>query len=488
MIQIKHQEDCCGCEACVQICPANCISFTADKEGFYYPSADNKLCIHCNLCEKVCPVLNQAANSLPKTVYATQHPNKEVRKVSSSGGIFTLIASIIIKEGGVVFGARFDKNWNVIHDFTETIEGLQAFQGSKYVQSRIGNSYQLAEQYLKKGRKVMFTGTSCQIAGLKKFLRKEYNNLLAVDIICHGVPSPLVWQKFLTDCLNHHKTTRKSLMTFTFRDKQSGWKKYQSTYTIQKKVGLDNHVTSHSLKYEENSYMQAFLNNYTLRPSCYQCPAKNGKSCSDITLDWLDANLDIRGMMTGEGFDGAWGSAEHDGVLSATVGLTYKFKRRGWDRSKTVYRYDYGDLESMRNKLNEMNAENERLKKELAQGKMAAARETVKRIASANLETFPIGKSKLSNEARANLGMLAEVIKADDKNAVYTITGYADAGTGSKRINEKLSKARAEAVYECLVEEFGIDKAQLKIDYKGGVENMFYDDPRLSRAVITRAE
>lgn len=204
--------------------------------------------------------------------------------------------------------------------------------------------------------------------------------------------------------------------------------------------------------------------------------------------DWLDANLDIRGMMTGEGFDGAWGSAEHDGVLSATVGLTYKFKRRGWDRSKTVYRYDYGDLESMRNKLNEMNAENERLKKELAQGKMAAARETVKRIASANLVTFPIGKSKLSNEARANLGMLAEVIKAGDKNAVYTITGYADAGTGSKRINEKLSKARAEAVYECLVEEFGIDKAQLKIDYKGGVENMFYDDPRLSRAVITRAE
>lgn len=204
--------------------------------------------------------------------------------------------------------------------------------------------------------------------------------------------------------------------------------------------------------------------------------------------DWLDANLDIRGMMTGEGFDGAWGSAEHDGVLCATVGLTYKFKRRGWDRSKTVYRYDYGDLESMRNKLNEMNAENERLKKELAQGKMAAARETVKRIASANLVTFPIGKSKLSNEARANLGMLAEVIKAGDKNAVYTITGYADAGTGSKRINEKLSKARAEAVYECLVEEFGIDKAQLKIDYKGGVENMFYDDPRLSRAVITRAE
>lgn len=284
MIQINHKENCCGCEACVQVCPVHCISYNADKEGFYYPSADNKLCIHCNLCEKVCPVINQATINLPEKAYAVQNPNDEIRKVSSSGGIFTQLASQIIREGGVVFGARFDKDWNVVHDFTETIEGLQAFQGSKYVQSRIGNSYQTAEQYLKKGRKVMFTGTSCQIAGLKKFLRKEYENLLAVDLICHGVPSPLAWQKFLTDCLDEHKTTRKNLLTFSFRDKQSGWKKYQSTYTILKEIGVNNHTISHSLKYEENSYMQAFLNDYTLRPSCYQCPAKSGKSCSNITL------------------------------------------------------------------------------------------------------------------------------------------------------------------------------------------------------------
>lgn len=204
--------------------------------------------------------------------------------------------------------------------------------------------------------------------------------------------------------------------------------------------------------------------------------------------DWLDVNLDIRGMMTGEGFDAAWGEADQDGVLSATVGLTYKFKRRGWDRSKTVYRYDYGDLESMRRKLNEMSAENERLKQALSDGDVSKARNSIKRIASSNLVTFPIGKSSLSNEARANLGMLAEIIKQTDADVVYTITGYADAGTGSKKINERLSKERAEAVYECLTKEFGINENQLKIDYKGGVDNMFYNDPRLSRAVITRGE
>ena len=139
----------------------------------------------------------------------------------------------------------------------------------------------------------------------------------------------------------------------------------------------------------------------------------------------------------------------------------------------------------MRERLNEVSAENERLRKALEEGKNKEAEVIVKNIASSNLVTFKIGKSKLSNEARANLGMLAEVIKQGDKNAVYTITGYADAGTGSKKINKRLSKERAEAVYDCLVNEFGVDKSQLKIDYKGGVENMFYDDPRLSRAVIT---
>lgn len=172
-------------------------------------------------------------------------------------------------------------------------------------------------------------------------------------------------------------------------------------------------------------------------------------------------------------------------MFTATIGLTYKFKPRGWDRSKTVTRlvYNNDEINAMREKLNLMSEENARLKEALARG----GQEREKIVAAANLVIFEIGKSKLSNLSRANLGLLAEVIKQGDPNAVYTVTGYADKGTGSKGLNERLSKKRAEAVFDCLVNEYGVNKSQLKIDYKGGVDNMFYDDPRLSRAVITRS-
>lgn len=198
-----------------------------------------------------------------------------------------------------------------------------------------------------------------------------------------------------------------------------------------------------------------------------------------------DINLDIRGTIMSDDFDGEVGKRGGEGLLAATVGFTYKIKPRGWERSKTITRtaYNNDELNAMREKLNRMNDENARLREQLAEKP-----ETVtKQIASSNLITFRIGKSDLSNEARVNLGMLAEVIKKGDPSTVYTITGYADAGTGSKKLNERLSKARAEAVYNCLVEEFGVNKSQLKVDYKGGVENMFYDDPRMSRAVITKS-
>ncbi len=202
--------------------------------------------------------------------------------------------------------------------------------------------------------------------------------------------------------------------------------------------------------------------------------------------DALDLTLDVRGMFVNDRFDGEVGKRYGEGMLSATVGLTYKFKERGWQGSKTVYRYDYGDLESMRERLNEISAENERLKEALKNCNEKEAETIVKRIAAANLVTFKINKWKLNNESRVNLGMLAEIIKTGDHDAKYVITGYADRGTGSAKGNERLSQKRAEAVYDCLVNEFGVSPSQLTIDYKGGVENMFYDDPRLSRAVITR--
>ena len=223
-------------------------------------------------------------------------------------------------------------------------------------------------------------------------------------------------------------------------------------------------------------------------PSAKEVSANIGVLTSWHFCKSLALNLDVRGMFVNDRFDGEDGGRSGEGNLSATLGLSYKFKQRGWDRSKTVYRYDYGDLESMRQKLNDMSAENERLKRAIADGDRQRAQTHARKIASANLVTFKINKSSLSNEARVNLGMMAEIIKSGDPDAVYVVTGYADAGTGSKKGNERLSKERAESVYNCLVKEFGVSEKQLRIDYKGGVDNMFYNDPRLSRAVITKAE
>ena len=180
MIDKKEKNNCCGCGACVQICPKQCISMAADNEGFLYPQVNSAICIDCGLCEKVCPVINQSAPREPLVVYAAKNNNEDIRLKSSSGGIFTLLAEKVIEEGGVVFGAKFDADWNVIHDYTETIEGLAAFRGSKYVQSIIDDNFKTAKQFLNNGRKVLFSGTPCQIAGLKKYLRKEYDNLLVV--------------------------------------------------------------------------------------------------------------------------------------------------------------------------------------------------------------------------------------------------------------------------------------------------------------------
>lgn len=201
----------------------------------------------------------------------------------------------------------------------------------------------------------------------------------------------------------------------------------------------------------------------------------------------FDLNLDLRGTLVDDDFDGEAGGRSGEGMFSVSVGFAYKFKSRGWNTSKTVIRnvYNNDEINEMREKLKQMSDENARLEEALAKNDTEKLKPLIKKITSSNLIVFPIGKATLSNQARVNLGMLAEVIKLGSASDVYTITGYADAGTGSKELNERLSKARAEAVCECLIKEFGIKKSQLKIEYKGGVSNMFYDDPRMSRAVIT---
>lgn len=204
----------------------------------------------------------------------------------------------------------------------------------------------------------------------------------------------------------------------------------------------------------------------------------------------LDLNIDIRGGYVQDRFDGEDGGRYGEGLLSATANLVWKIGGNTWDRSKTIVRYDNRAINELREQMDQLSRDNEALQKALEDCNEEKAAAAAKKLAvvAPNLVTFKINKSNLSKEARANLGLLAEVIKQCDSSVVYTITGYADAATGNKTINDRLSKERAEAVYNCLVKEFGVNPEQLRIEYKGGVENMFYDDPALSRAVITRGD
>ncbi len=226
------------------------------------------------------------------------------------------------------------------------------------------------------------------------------------------------------------------------------------------------------------------------RPNAKEVSANIGLLNSFRLCSALEANIDLRGMYVNDRFDGEGGGRFGEGMWSATVGITYKFKQRGWGRSKTIIRHEYDNnaINELRRQLDEISAENARLKQAIAAGDKKEERVIVKNMVAANLVTFKINKTNLSNEARANLGMLAEIIKSSDSDIVYTITGYADKGTGNTAGNERLSRERAQNVYNCLVKEFGVPEKRLRIDYKGGVGNMFYDDPRLSRAVITRGE
>lgn len=273
MIQILDKKDCCGCHACAVICAKRCITMREDNEGFLYPDVDVEACINCGLCEKVCPIINHNEPRRPLKVYAAKNRNEEIRRQSSSGGIFTLLAETVINNNGVVFGAKFDSDWNVVHSWTESLEDVAAFRGAKYVQSVIGNTYREAKAFLQQGRQVLFSGTPCQIAGLKKYLHREYENLLTVDVVCHGVPSPLFWRTYLLK-LNNEKTP---ISYVNLRSKKRGWSQYSYVIKTGNKVLYDDYAY-------KSEFSQGFSLNLTIRPSCYSCVAKSGSSFSDITL------------------------------------------------------------------------------------------------------------------------------------------------------------------------------------------------------------
>ena len=272
MIKITNKYNCCGCNACGDICPTQAISFKTDEEGFWYPEVDQYICVDCHLCEKVCPFLNDNEVHNPISVYAAINSDAKVRRESSSGGIFWARVNKTINESGLVFGASFDEEWQVCHSLAVTIEDAKKFQGSKYVQSRVSGCYKQVKEALKKGRKVLFSGTACQVSALKRYLGKDYDNLLTIDVVCHGVPSPGIWNSYLNQI-----SRNKTITDVGFRDKQNGWKNYE--FSVRFFDGSELRESHH-----ENLFMQGYLHNLYLRPSCHACKVKDGRCGSDITL------------------------------------------------------------------------------------------------------------------------------------------------------------------------------------------------------------
>lgn len=275
MINILKKTQCNGCHACTNICPKDCILMKIDNEGFLYPKVDMNKCIDCSLCENVCPIINEPEKgNYGVKGYACTSKNEEIKKNSSSGGIFSLLIEDIIGESGVVFGASFDKDFNLRHTYSETLEDCGQFRGSKYVQSKIGDTYKIARMFLNQGRMVLFSGTQCQIKGLNLFLRKEYKNLITCEIVCHGVPSPKVFRFYKDKLIKKYKS---NISEVRFRDKTLGWNKFSFM------AKFDNGEV-YSKPLNEDMYMKGFLNNLYLRPSCYECTSKNYTSNSDLTL------------------------------------------------------------------------------------------------------------------------------------------------------------------------------------------------------------
>lgn len=258
-----------------------------DEMGSKYPAVDTSICIECGACVKVCPFINPASSARPLQCFAAINTNENVRLNSSSGGVFKALAQEVLSRGGIVVGAVFNKDWEVEHLASENMAGVERMMGSKYVQSDTMDTFAQTRKHLVSERTVLYTGTPCQIAGLKHFLRKDYETLITVEVICHGAPERGVWRNYLREVLAFPPVERagKKIQFSTsykrepavviddiaFRDKRSGWKKYGFALSIYQ-------------PFKENAFMKAFLRNWSLRPSCYVCQAKSGRSLADLTI------------------------------------------------------------------------------------------------------------------------------------------------------------------------------------------------------------
>lgn len=272
MDKIIEKKLCSGCTACMNICPKEAISMIKDKEGFKHPVINQDRCIDCNLCKKTCPILNTVKNESINKCYVAFNKDDKEREKSSSGGVFDILARAILNENGIVIGASFDENNKLSHIAIDNIKDLDKLKGSKYLQSDLNNIFSYIKDHIRY-KKILFVGMPCQVSGLKSFLKQDYNNLICIDLFCHGVPTPKLFNKYIKELENKYNDI---LLSYNFRDKSTGWDTYSNTAIFK-----NNKISELKSK---NKYMKLFLSDIALRESCYNCNFKLGNKYSDITL------------------------------------------------------------------------------------------------------------------------------------------------------------------------------------------------------------
>lgn len=272
MIKIEDNKKCCGCTACESICAHCAISMKKGNDGFLYPEVDSSKCINCRLCEQVCPILSDSTiRKEDLEIYACYNPVDEVRKQSTSGGLFFLMAKYIISQKGVVFGVAFNEQFDVKYIECETLEQVSKCRGSKYVQANPSGYFVRIKKLLLSGRKVFFTGTPCHVQGLIAYLRKPYSNLYTMDFVCMGIPSSELWNSYLDNYFDRNK-----IQSITFKSKNKGWHNWRFNL-----VEGDIEKIIHPV---DNPYFRLYLSHLSLRPSCRNCPAKGIERVSDVTV------------------------------------------------------------------------------------------------------------------------------------------------------------------------------------------------------------
>ena len=269
---LENKKACCGCFACFNSCPVHAIEMLSDNEEFKYPVINEDICIQCNKCKQVCPILQQLKRNTQEKAYIAYASNEEERMSSSSGGAFAVFAKYILLSGGSVCGATYNEKMEVEHCIITSTEELYQLKGTKYVQSNVNNVYEQIRLLLKKDVNVLFSGTPCQVAGLKSFLRKDYDNLICIDLICHGVPSPEIWKDYLSSI-----NINKDVKHVNFRYKNLDKKTTQIAYYLD-----DNSIVLEEKN--DSLYMKGFIQNLYVRPSCFDCRFKGNNRMSDITI------------------------------------------------------------------------------------------------------------------------------------------------------------------------------------------------------------